>query len=161
MIALSNAAAETEKSRLSAFCLFQFVYFASDSRENYLIDRLCKPQKCLFAGFRAFEHACVLQYLREHNANFLLQDVHGVLFGKGISRFQLVCPIGMRCRAFVRGQIRTGDQCPQADSDRHGRGRGRTVSARPARRAVMSLVFSLLPRCQGLPMQQPAISATG
>ena len=67
--------------------LFQFVYFASDSRENYLIDRLCKPQKCLFAGFRAFEHACVLQYLREHNANFLLQDVHGVLFGKGISRF--------------------------------------------------------------------------
>lgn len=34
MIALSNAGAETEKSRLSAFCLFQFVYFASDSREN-------------------------------------------------------------------------------------------------------------------------------
>lgn len=25
---------KTEKSRLSAFCLFQFVYFASDSREN-------------------------------------------------------------------------------------------------------------------------------
>ena len=107
----SGLRAETEKSRLSAFCLFQFVYFASDSRENYLIDRLCKPQKCLFAGFRAFEHACVLQYLREHNANFLLQDVHGVLFGKGISRFQLVCPIGMRCRVFVRGLIRPGDQC--------------------------------------------------
>ena len=28
------SAAETKKSRLSAFCLFQFVYFASDSREN-------------------------------------------------------------------------------------------------------------------------------
>ena len=30
----------------------------------------------------------------------------------------------------------------RTDSDRHGRGRGRTVSARPAQRAVMSLVFS-------------------
>ena len=47
--------------------------------------RLRKPQKCLFAGFCAFEHACVLQYRREHNANFLLQDVHGVLFGKGMA----------------------------------------------------------------------------